>query len=121
MPDGSDPNTAIDDTLDEAKRIEVSRRLKAAGHWGQTYKDFVAKLVDYLPDTEATIASLCQESDIDVADFYRLQTIPENPSQDDLFQLYTAVHGETWTQVRKNILYPLLYPIYFVLLLQILR
>ena len=57
-------------------------------HWGHKYKDFVAKLVDYLPDTEATIASLCQENDIDVATFYRLQIIPENPSQDDLFQLY---------------------------------
>jgi hypothetical protein len=57
--EGSGPNPATDETLGAAKRIEVSRRLKAAGHhWSHTCKDFVAKLVDSIPDTEATTKSL---------------------------------------------------------------
>ena len=89
MPDGSDPSPVIDDTLDEAKRIEVVRRLKAAGHKAFFVKDFVAKLVDYLPKENATIASLCQANGIDEATFYRLQTIPENPTPEQLEELYT--------------------------------
>ena len=89
VPDGSDPSPVIDDTLDKAKRIEVVRRLKTAGHWGHKYKDFVAKLVDYLPKENATIASLCQANGIDEATFYRLQTIPENPTPEQLEELYT--------------------------------
>ena len=91
VPDGSDPSPVIDGTLDEAKRIEVVRRLKAAGHKAFFVKDFVAKLVDYLPKENATIASLCQENDIDEATFCRLQTIPENPTSGQLEELYTLM------------------------------
>jgi len=87
--EGSDPSPVIDDTLDEANRIEVVRRLKAAGHKAFFVKDFVAKLVDYLPKENATIASLCQANGIDEARFYRLQTIPENPTPEQLEELYT--------------------------------
>ena len=71
-PEGSEPSPVIDGTLGEAKRIEVVRRLKAAGHKAFFVKDFVAKLVDYLPKENATIASLCQANGIDEATFYRL-------------------------------------------------
>ena len=89
-PEGSDPNaTSPVSIIGDAATIEVSRRPKAADHRAFFVKNFVAKLVDYLPDAKATIASLCQANGINVVDFCRLQTTPENPTPGQLEELYT--------------------------------